>query len=203
LQASKDEKRKRACRKAFQALIKTIEKCRIQCKSLCQQGFMKAMFKASKNVKDLDNLLKDVDSRMADLHLRVSSTQLALAVATDNKMDEMMKLMNEMAAGAHGKQDPADMDPKFLADIAKQAGMEAGKAMQDELSGMSAKMMAKMDEIADAVKGKIACNKAPMFPCCCIFAQLSHAVSSLHSAQPWTKSSTKWTKKRSVDIKSP
>ena len=165
------------------------------------------MFKASKNVKDLNNLIQEVDSRMVDLHLRVSSSQLALAVATDNKMDEMMKRMNEMmgklAAGAHGKEDPADMDPNVLEEIAKQAGMEAGKAMQDELSGMSAKMMAKMDEIADAVKGKIACNKAPMFPCCCIFAQLSHAVSSLHSAQPWTKSSTKWTKKRSVDIKSP
>jgi hypothetical protein len=191
----------------LKALIRTIKQCEKQCKSLCQQGFMKAMFKASKNVKDLNNLIQEVDSRMVDLHLRVSSSQLALAVATDNKMDEMMKRMNEMmgklAAGAHGKEDPADMDPKFLADIAKQAGMEAGQAMQDELAGMSAKMMAKMDEIADAVKGKIACNKAPMFPCCCIFAQLSHAVSSLHSAQPWTKSSTKWTKKRSVDIKSP
>jgi hypothetical protein len=150
----------------LKALIRTIKQCEKQCKSLCQQGFMKAMFKASKNVKDLNNLIQEVDSRMVDLHLRVSSSQLALAVATDNKMDEMMKRMNEMmgklAAGAHGKEDPADMDPKFLADIAKQAGMEAGQAMQDELAGMSAKMMAKMDEIADAVKGKIACNKAPM-----------------------------------------
>lgn len=59
-------------------------------------------------------------------------------------------------------------DPHVLAEIAKQAGMEAGKAMQDELGAMSAKMMTKMDEISDSVKGKIAYDKAPMFPCCSI-----------------------------------
>jgi len=86
----------------------------------------------------------------------------------DTKIDKMMEMMEKMAAGAHGKEDPADMDPHVLAEIAKQAGMEAGKAMQDELGAMSAKMMLKMDEIADAVKGKIAYDKAPMFPCCSI-----------------------------------
>jgi predicted DsbA family dithiol-disulfide isomerase len=129
---------------------------------------MKAMFTASRNVLNLDKLIKEVDSRMADLHLRVSSTQLALAVEMDTKIDKMMKMMEKMAAGAHDKEDPADMDPHVLAEIAKQAGMEAGKAMQDELGAMSAKMMTKMDEIADAVKGKIAHDKAPMFPCCSI-----------------------------------
>ena len=168
LQASKDRERKRTCRRVLKSLIRTIEQCRVQCRNLCQQGFMKAMFTASRNVLNLDKLIKEVDSRMADLHLRVSSTQLALAVEMDTKIDKMMEMMEKMAAGAHGKEDPADMDPHVLAEIAKQAGMEAGKAMQDELGAMSAKMMTKMDEIADAVKGKIVYDKAPMFPCCSI-----------------------------------
>jgi hypothetical protein len=139
------------------------------------------MFAASRNVLNLDKLIKEVDSKMADLHLRVSSTQLALAVEMDTKIDKMMEMMEKMAAGAHDKEDPADMDPHVLAEIAKQAGMEAGKAMQDELGAMSAKMMTKMDEIADAVQGKIAYHKAPMFPCCSILTLLSTAVFSLPS----------------------
>ncbi len=152
----------------LKALIRIIAKCRVHCSKLCQQGFMKAMFTASRNQLNLDKLIKEMDSRMADLHLQVSSTQLALAVDMDTKIDKMMKMMEKMAAGAHDKEDPADMDPHVLAEIAKQAGMEAGKAMQDELGAMSDKMLTKMDEIADAVKGKIAYDKVPMFPCCSI-----------------------------------
>jgi hypothetical protein len=191
-----------ACRRVLDALIRTIEQCRIQCKNLCQQGFMKAMFTASRNTKSLDKLIKEVDSRMADVHLRVSSTQLALAVEMDSKMDAITKMMEKMAAGAHGKEDPADMDPNILAEIAKQAGMEAGRAMQDELGAMSARMMAKMDEIADAVKGKVACDTGLMLLCCYILTPLSTAVSPLYSVQLWTESSTTWSELRSFDTPS-
>jgi hypothetical protein len=57
---------------------------------------MRAMFAASRNVLNLDKLIKEVDIRMADLHLRVSSTQLALAVEMDTKMDKMMKMMEKI-----------------------------------------------------------------------------------------------------------
>ena len=57
-----------------------------------------------------------------------------------------------MAAGSRGTSDPADIDPKILADIAKSAGMEANEAMKNELGQMSARMEKKAAEILDAVQ---------------------------------------------------
>jgi hypothetical protein len=60
--------------------------------------------------------------------------------------------MEKMAAGSRGTSDPADIDPKILADIAKSAGMEANEAMKNELGQMSARMEKKAAEILDAVQ---------------------------------------------------
>ena len=61
------------------------------------------------------------------MHMRVGATQLSLAVEMDTKIDQITKMMERLAAGAHT--DPAEMDPNVLAEIAKQAGMEAGKIL--------------------------------------------------------------------------
>ena len=58
------------------------------------------------------------------MQMRVGATQLSLAVEMDTKIDQITKMMERLAAGAHT--DPAEMDPNVLAEIAKQAGMEAG-----------------------------------------------------------------------------
>ena len=134
------------------------------------------------------------------MQMRVGATQLSLAVEMDTKIDQITKMMERLAAGAHT--DPAEMDPNVLAEIAKQAGMEAGRAMQDELGAMSARMMAKMDEIADAVKGKVACDTGLMLLCCYILTPLSTVVSPLYSVQLWTESSTTWSELRSFDTPS-
>jgi len=61
------------------------------------------------------------------MQMRVGATQLSLAVEMDTKIDQITKMMERLAAGAHT--DPAEMDPNVLAEIAKQAGMEAGKIL--------------------------------------------------------------------------
>ena len=61
------------------------------------------------------------------MQMRVGATQLSLAVEMDTKIDQITKMMERLAAGAHT--DPAEMDPNVLAEIAKQACMEAGKIL--------------------------------------------------------------------------
>lgn len=70
----------------------------------------------------------------------------------DKKIDVLTEMMQKMAAASRGTSDPADMDPKVLAEIAKAAGMEANEAMKNELGQMSARMEKKADEILDAVQ---------------------------------------------------
>jgi uncharacterized protein YqgV (UPF0045/DUF77 family) len=70
----------------------------------------------------------------------------------DKKIDVLTEMMQKMAAASRGTSDPADMDPKVLAEIAKAAGMEANEAMKNELGQMSTRMEKKADEILDAVQ---------------------------------------------------
>ena len=120
---------------------------------------MKAMYKSKNNAKQLKSLIELVDSRMNTVSMKVQNKQLDLSVEMDKKIDQITLLMEKMAEGARGKSDPADMDPQVLAEIAKQAGMEANEAMRNELGQMSERMEKKADEIAKLEPNKR--SKAP------------------------------------------
>ena len=149
--AAKDAQRQRECKAVLDPLISAIDQCKVTCEMLCQQGFMKAMFTAKSNSLRIKKLLKAVDDRMDALSMKVANEHLNLSVAMYEKLNKMESLIEKMAQGAVGKSDPAEMDPQVLADIAKQAGMEASEAIKQELCGMSERMLEKQEEILDAV----------------------------------------------------
>jgi uncharacterized protein YidB (DUF937 family) len=149
--AAKDAQKQRECKAVLDPLISAIDQCKVTCEMLCQQGFMKAMFKAKSNSLRIEKLLKAVDDRMDALSMKVANTHLDLSIAMDQKLDKIQSLLEKMEAGGVGKSDPAEMDPQVLADIAKQAGMEASEAIKQELCSMSTRMLEKQDEILDVV----------------------------------------------------
>jgi hypothetical protein len=151
IKASKSPEKQAEVEQILKPLTDEIEQCQKICQEMCQEGFMKAMFKSKSNKNVLDNLMKNIDSHMSNLSMFAQNRQLNLQLEMDDKLNQIQQMMEKMANSAQGKSDPADMDPKVLAEIAKEAGLEAGKAMQKELGNMSEKMMGKMDEIAAAV----------------------------------------------------
>jgi hypothetical protein len=151
IKASKGPEKQAEVEKILKPLTDEIKNCTDLCQKMCQEGFMKAMFNASSNKNLLDGLMKNIDSYMSNLSMFAQNRQLNLQLEMDDKLNQIQQMMEKMANSAQGKSDPADMDPKVLAEIAKEAGLEAGKAMQKELGNMSERMMGKMDEIAAAV----------------------------------------------------
>lgn len=149
--AGQNEEQRKDCKKLLRTLISAIHQCHVECDRLCQQSFMKAMWSTKSNTRRIETLLKAVDQRVAALNTKVAGVHLAVSLEMNEKLDQFHFLLEKMAAQGIGKSDPAEVDTQILADIAKQAGMQANEALKQELSSMSARMEAKQDQILDVV----------------------------------------------------
>ena len=138
--AAKDAQKKKDCKAVLDPLISVIHQCKVACENFCKEGYMKAMWNAKSNSHRIDKLLKAVNDRMNAVSMTVQNVQLNLTVTMDQKLD---RLLDALAARSGGVADPAEMDPQVLADIAKQAGMEASEDIKQELCGMSERMLEK------------------------------------------------------------
>jgi len=149
--AAQNEEQRKDCMKMLRTLTSAIRRCQDECDRLCQQSFMKAMWSTKSDTRCIEKLLKAVDERVAALNTKVAGVHLAVSLEMNEKLDKFQSLLEKMAAQGMGKSDPAEVDTQILADIAKQAGMEANETLKHELSSMSAQMEEKQDQILDVV----------------------------------------------------
>ena len=125
--AAKTKEAKQKVMEAIQPVIDQIADCKQMCDDMCKEGFMKAMFKCSRNKLALATLMRNLDDSLETLSMVVCSAQLHLSLGMDSKLDKITAMMEQMAQqSGGGKSDPEEIDPKFLADIAASAGMKAG-----------------------------------------------------------------------------
>ena len=113
---------------------------------------MKAMWSCKNNKLMLSKLMRDLDENLDALSMKVADTHLNLSLEMDSKLDKITAMMEKMAQNGSSKSDPAEMDPKLLAELAESAGMKTGEAIKRELGAMSTKMESKMDEIEGHVR---------------------------------------------------
>jgi len=125
---------------------------------------MKAMWSCKNNKLMLSKLMRDLDENLDALSMKVADTHLNLSLEMDSKLDKITAMMEKMAQNGSSKSDPAEMDPKLLAELAESAGMKTGEAIKGELGAMSKKMESKMDEIAGHV---CVCVYACVRACAC------------------------------------
>jgi len=147
---------------------------------MCKEGFMKSMWSCRNNKLMLSKLMQDLDKNLDLLSMKVAHTHLNLSLEMDSKLDKITAMMEKMAQSGSSKSDPAEMDPKLLAELAESAGMKTGEAIKRELGAMSTKMESKMDEIEGHVRVCVrACVRVYVRVsvrrvCVCVCRGLSH-----------------------------
>ena len=125
---------------------------------------MKSMWSCKNNKLMLGQLLQDLDGNLKLLSITVASQHLMVSLEMDSKLDKITAMIEIMAQSGSSKSDPAEMDPRLLAELAESAGMKTGEAIKGELGAMSKKMESKMDEIAGHV---CVCVYACVRACAC------------------------------------
>ena len=113
------------------------------------------MWSCKNNKLMLGQLLQDLDGNLKLLSITVASQHLMVSLEMDSKLDKITAMIEIMAQSGSSKSDPAEMDPKLLAELAESAGMKTGEAIKRELGAMSKKMESKMDEIEGHVRVRV------------------------------------------------
>ena len=121
----------------------------------CSKGFLKAMMSSSKDQKKLIELDHGLQECTKNLGLLIGSKTLNLAKAADEKLDALTKMMEQLQnAIPAGSNDPAQIDPQVLADIANKAGCACADEIKHEMEGVGVKLE-KIQECIDALGDKL------------------------------------------------
>eukprot|EP00960_Hanusia_phi_P077642 768722-Hanusia_phi.AAC.1 len=107
--------------------------------NITTKGFMKSLFTYTTDRKTLQHLDKQITDAMQALGLAIANEQLELSLQMDDKLVKMMELLEKGVPA--GCKEPAQIDPKVLAEIAERSGCTVANEMKDEIGSMSKLMM--------------------------------------------------------------
>lgn len=136
------DEQERSCK----PLVTALNECNEFLLKFTKKGFISVMITWKRDDRSLMNLDKKVTNAIQTLSVRVNGYQIDRQVADSDKLDKVFSLLNGVSAAALSQ--PAEIDPKILAEVARKAGCTTANEISGELEGLGFKL----DQIKDAVE---------------------------------------------------
>ena len=119
---------------SLKPLIAALDECTAFLNKFTKKGFISVMITWKNDDRSLMNLDKKVTNAIQTLSIRVNGFQIDQQVEDSEKLDKIFKLLDNIPA--QGLSQPTTIDPKILAEVARQAGCATATEITSELENV-------------------------------------------------------------------
>ena len=119
---------------SLKPLIEALDECTTFLNKFTKKGFISVMINWKNDDRSLMNLDKKVTNAIQTLSVRVNGFQIDQQVEDSEKLEKIFKLLENIPA--QGLSQPTTIDPKILAEVARQAGCTTVTEITSELENV-------------------------------------------------------------------
>jgi hypothetical protein len=119
---------------SLKPLIAALDECTAFLNKFTKRGFISVMITWKNDDRSLMNLDKKVSSAIQTLSIRVNGFQIDQQVEDSERLNKIFKLLENIPA--QGLSQPTTIDPKILAEVARQAGCTTAAEITSELENV-------------------------------------------------------------------
>jgi hypothetical protein len=137
---------------SLKPLIEALDECTDFLNKFTKKGFISVMITWKNDDRSLMNLDKKVTNAIQNLSLRINGYQIDQQFEDSDKLDKIFKLMEKIPV--EGLSQPTTIDPKILAEVARQAGCATATEISSELQEVGFELEKIQSAVAE-IAGKL------------------------------------------------